>query len=168
MTNWGNVLGKIINTIETERLLLRGITEDDAAEIVEWRTDPAVYKYFKNPHKITIEEHLKWYYESYLFDDTRFDWLCTEKDTGEKIGVFGLIRKGNIAEVNYLLSPSAQHKGYAAEGIQRLIQFSVEVWDIHQIIAEIHKDNKASIALVERLGFSRKSDGEFVVYLIEK
>ena len=33
--------------LRTERLILRGINETDAIEIVEWRSDPEVYRYFK-------------------------------------------------------------------------------------------------------------------------
>ena len=42
-----------VETISTERLLLRGIDESDTAEIVKWRSNPEAYKYFKDPHEIT-------------------------------------------------------------------------------------------------------------------
>ena len=160
-------MNKTVETIETERLFLRGITEEDTAEIVAWRSAPDVYRFFKSPHKITAEEHLKWYRENYLHNELRYDWICIEKDTEQKIGVFGLMRKGATAEVNYLLCSAAMHKGYATEAIQRIIRFSADVWDIHRIIAEIHKDNEASIALVKRMGFSLQSDNGFVIYSIE-
>jgi len=168
LTSLGDRINKKVNPIETERLFLKGITEEDAVEIVTWRSDPEVYKYFKNPHKITVQEHLRWYHGNYLYDDSRYDWVCIEKDTGQKIGVFGLIRKDTVAEVNYLLCPEAQHKGYAAEGINGLIRFAKDVWDIHQFIAEIHKDNEASISLAKKLGFRLQNDEAFAIYLIER
>lgn len=161
-------MAKIVDVIETERLFFRGIIEEDAREIVAWRSDFDVYKYFKNPHKITIEEHLNWYQQNYLHNSNRFDWICIEKVSGQKIGVFGLIRNEVKAEVNYLLTVDAQHKGYAAEGIMRLVQYAADVWNIHQVIAEIHRNNEPSIAVVKKLGFKvKRTDGDYVIYSFE-
>jgi len=160
-------MARNLDKIQTERLTLRGINETDALEIVEWRSDPKVYKYFKFPHKITVKEHFYWYNNSYLYNENRFDWMCIEKTSGKKIGVFGLVRDENICEVNYLLAPDAQHKGYACESISSIIQYARDKWHTNQIIAEIHKDNTPSIALVKKLGFKLKSvNGDYVKYNI--
>ncbi len=159
---------KEIGTICTERLIFKGIEETDAAEIVKWRSNPEVYKFFKAPHKITIDEHLNWYRNSYLYNTNRFDWICFEKKNCSKIGVFGLVRKNEIAEVNYLLAPEAQHKGYAAEGILSLVNYASETWNVKQVAAEIHKNNIPSINVVKKLGFNlQKGEGDFVIYRIE-
>lgn len=161
-------MAKDIDVIESDRLTFRGITEKDAVFIVEWRSDPDVYRYFKNPHKISLEEHLNWYKNSYLNNDSRYDWMCIESDSGERIGIFGIVIDGDTAEVNYLLSPNAQHKGYATEGVMSLAGYSVAKWSVKKFIAEIHKDNAPSIALAERLGFSQiGTNGPFTIYGFE-
>lgn len=161
-------MAKDLDKLQTERLNLRGINETDAFEIVEWRSDPGVYKYFKNPHKITITEHFNWYNNSYLYNENRLDWMCIERATGKKIGIFGASRNKNCVEVSYLLAPESQHKGYASEVIKEIIQYIREKWKSKRIIAEIHRDNGPSIALVDRLGFKlEETDGEFVIYGIE-
>lgn len=157
-------MAKQVEELETERLILRGIREDDAPEIVKWRSDPEIYRYFKNPHKITLEEHLQWFHDRYLPDENRLDWMCIEKATGNKIGVFGLIIEGNEAEINYLLAPEAQHKGYASEAIECQILF-IEKNNINRVIAEIHGENLPSIALAKRLGLNfLKSENHFVIF----
>lgn len=161
-------MAKILDIIETERLMLRGIDEADAETIVLLRSAPDVYKFFKSPHQITIEEHLNWYRNRYLLDDNRFDWVCIEKQSGERIGVFGLNRDADIAEINYLLAPDAQHKGYALEAIRRLVDYASKNLGSKQVVAEIHKENKPSIVLIEKLGFILLSKSEpFVIYGIE-
>ena len=155
-------------TIQTERLLLRGICELDSADIVRWRSDPNVYQYFKNAHELTLEEHLNWYHNRYLVSEVRFDWICLERKSGDRIGVFGLTRDGKSAEISYLLDPTAQHKGYAAEGIQALIQYAQCIWRIEKIKAIINKNNYPSASVVKKLGFRlQNSDGEFEKYLLE-
>ena len=121
-------MARDLDRMQTERLILRGINESDAIEIVEWRSAPDVFKYFKSPHKITIQEHFYWYNTIYLSDDKRFDWMCIEKNTGKKIGVFGLMFDEHCAEINYLLAPDAQHKGYALEAIDCLLNFVKASW----------------------------------------
>lgn len=154
-----------LDTIETGRLFLRGIDESDAELIVEWRSVPEVYRFFKSPHKITVDEHLDWYRNSYLNNSERFDWICIEKESKKRIGVFGLTREGDKAEVNYLLAPEGQHKGFAAEAVQKLIEYAAENWNSRQVIAEIHRDNKPSLDLAEKLGFNVISEDEpFVIY----
>lgn len=156
---------KIVDQIKTERLLLRGIDETDTEEIVLWRSNPEVYRYFKSPHKITREEHTAWYNSYYLYDMERFDWICIEQKTGTKIGVFGLTKKEQSAEVNYMLSSEAQHKGYATEAIAALIEYANTKWNTERITAEVHRDNSPSIALALKLGFQKnESCGNFYIY----
>ena len=158
-------MAKGFKTIETERLILRGIDETDAELIVRWRSEPKVYRYFKSPHQITLKEHLNWYNNKYLINNDRFDWICIEKKSGNRIGVFGLYREDDVAEVNYLLAPEAQHKGYAAEAIQGLVNYAATDWNSKQVVAEIHAENQPSIALVQKLGFELISREEsFVIY----
>lgn len=158
---------KDLEKIQTERLILRGINESDATEIVEWRSDPEVFKYFKSPYKITIQEHFRWFNNNYLTNEDRMDWMCIEKGIGKKIGVFGVVIDEHTVELNYLLAPDAQHKGYATEAIKAIILNAKEKWPTKKMIAEIHKDNKASFRLIEKHGFKYcTSDGNFVIYAL--
>lgn len=161
-------MAKEVDTIETDRLILRGINNTDAESIVLWRSNPEVYKYFKSPHRITLEEHLNWYQDRYLENSNRFDWICLNKSTENRLGVFGLIKEKDKAEINYLVSPEGQHKGYALEVIRKLIDYAIKKWNSKQVIAEVHKDNIPSLGLVKKLGFDVVSeDDPFLIYGIE-
>lgn len=161
-------MARDLDIIQTERLILRGINETDAIKIVEWRSNPEVYRFFKAPHKITVREHVAWYHNSYLSNENRFDWMCIEQSSGKRIGVFGLARDEDLCEVNYLLAPEAQHKGFAAEAIKSLMNYAAKNWGIRHVVAEIHKNNQQSIALVLKLGFKIISQNDpFAVYGIE-
>ncbi len=161
-------MAKGVCVITLKRLILRGIDETDTEAIVKWRSEPEVYKYFKFPHRITAEEHLRWYNNRYLLNENRFDWICLEKESGNRIGVFGLIKESNKVEVSYLLASEAQHKGYASEAILGLIRYASTTWGIKQVIAEIHKDNNSSIFLVEKLGFHiMNQKTPFIVYELD-
>ncbi len=151
----------------TKRLRLSDMTEKEAAYVVEWRSDPDVYRYFMSPHEITIEEHLNWFKNRYISDQNRFDWVAFSIDN-VPIGVFGAKRddeKSETAEISYILSPKEYGKGFASEAVERIIQFCKENWNCSTVIADIHKDNDNSIRFIEQLGFSRESaEGVFIRY----
>ena len=151
----------------TERLRLSDMTEEDAPFVVEWRSDPDVYRFFVSPHKITLEEHLNWFRTRYRFDNDRYDWVAFSKEN-EPVGIFGARREdehSETAEVSYILSPKHYGKGYAGEAVERIIAFCREQWECVTVIAEIHKNNIRSLGFIKRLGFELQSEnGDFVIY----
>ena len=150
--------------LRTARLTLREIEEKDTGFIVRLRSDPEVYRYFVSPHRITREEHLNWYRKHYLLSDDRIDWIAEDCD-GNAVGVFG-IKTGaedGSAEISYILAPEAYGKGYAREAVEGIMAFAAEQLRITNFIAEIHKDNKASIRFAEKAGFrAAGQEGDFI------
>lgn len=162
---------KNINSLETDRLMLREIEKSDASFVVRLRSDPQVYQYFLSPRPITEEDHLRWYFRSYRKDHNRIDFIVVEKGSGEKIGVFNIKRDSGsmyCSEIGYLLDKSAQGKGYAKEGIKRLMIFSKVEWECRQTVFHIHEQNIVSRTLAERLGFTvNGKEGNFMLYQID-
>lgn len=151
-------------TIRTERLYLREIREDDAEIIVSWRSDPQVYQYFKNPHRITIEEHLNWYREAYRGQSNMIYWICYFGS--DPVGVFGIKKLfENSAEVSYLIDPKYQHRGYAREVLDVILRQAEKKWNITSVTADVHVNNMASVKFIKAMGFMEdKTDGFFITY----
>ncbi|WP_049962656.1 GNAT family N-acetyltransferase [Ruminococcus sp. HUN007] len=166
-------MSEIIHAPElfSERLRFTDMTEDDADFVVSVRNDPEVYKFFISVHEITIEEHLNWFKNSYIYNSDRFDWIARNPE-GERVGIFGVKRvslEEKSAEISYILSSSFYKKGYASEAVKRLIHFCFDEWKCDKVIAEIHKNNDASLKLIERLNFSKSSsNGDFVIWELKR
>ncbi|MBQ1172508.1 MAG: GNAT family N-acetyltransferase [Lachnospiraceae bacterium] len=162
-------LNKKVPTIKTQRLILRGITEDDADFIVKLRINPDIYKYFLHPHAISRDEHIEWYKSIYLKDDTRLNWVVLLEDN--PIGIFGLSgvkNKCGEAELGYILSNEYYGNGYASEALEAIKNWSKENWKCETLIAEIHKENELSIKFVLKNGFIlEKENGKFSIYRIK-
>lgn len=162
-------MNKEVNILYTERLVLREIQEEDTTWIVQWRSIPEVYQYFFSPKPITEDEHKNWYFNSYLNDKNRIDFIALGKD-GKKMGVFGVkryIEHMQRSEISYLLDKGAQGKGYAQEAVKRLMLFVKENWKCREAVLNIHEDNIASQILAGRLGYEKKSQkGDFLTYYI--
>ncbi len=167
---------RMLNNINTDRLILREIREEDAEIIVAMRGDEEVYRYFKKPHKVTIGEHLSWYKNSYLTNENRIDFVAVIADKaeegseseGEIVGVFGLQRaeeKAKTAEVSYILDKSHRGKGYASEAIKALMEYAEKLWGCKEFEAIIHKENEGSVKFIKALGYELKNtDGDFCCY----
>ena len=159
-------------SISTERLELISLAEEHAKVVVGLRNDENVFKYFKRPHRITLEEHVNWYKARYLNDETRFDFVIMLKNTGEVIGTCGVSELDTMelsAEVSYMLAPEYQGYGYAKEAVLGLVEYCFKRFRINKFFAIIHKDNKSSIKFIENLGFhSINIEGDFVTYKAER
>ena len=76
--------------IETERLILRTVTVDDADAIYVWASDPDVNKYMIYPRHKNIEVTRQWLESRDVEGDDEFDLGFELKQTGELIGMGGL------------------------------------------------------------------------------
>ncbi len=158
--------------ISTERLELISLSEEHAEVVVGLRNDENVFKYFKNPHRITLEEHINWFKTRYTNDERRFDFVIALKDTGEIIGTCGVSefdKDEKSAEISYMLAQEYQGFGYAKEAVSKLMEYCCKMYDINTFFAIIHKDNKSSIKFIEKLNFCIVNIEEnFVLYKIER
>ena len=68
-------MAAFVDEFDSERVHFMGINETDAPEIVEWRSDSGVYRFFRAAHRITLDEHLSWYRNNYLTNESRYDWM---------------------------------------------------------------------------------------------
>lgn len=136
------------------RLSFRGICKEDAPLIVEWRSDPENYRFFLNPHPITIEQHLAWF-DEYLGDGTRYDFLILNEE-GRPIGVIGLsnITKDSC-EVNYIIgAKDTRGRGYASEAVEAMTQIAFDELRVESVFARILVGNEASEHVARKAGYA--------------
>ena len=151
--------------MESQRLVFREITADDALFIVEERSKPEVFRYFVDPHQITLEEHMNWFRHIYPGNDKRTDYIAFDKASGERVGVFGLICSDDTAEVNYLITKQYQRRGLAKEGVEALLDYAVSLKGCRKATAEIHEENIASLSLAQKLGFVQTGrEGKILIF----
>ena len=153
--------------LETERLILRRLTEADADNLYELDSDSQVMRYLTCgvPHtRQEIEEkilpaYLQYYekYEHYGF------WAAIERTTGDFLGWFHF-RPYEYApeeiELGYRLKRSAWGKSYATEGSRALIKKGFTELDVQKIVADTLAANTRSRRVLEALGM--KIEKEFL------
>ncbi|MFY8021408.1 MAG: GNAT family N-acetyltransferase [Bacteroidia bacterium] len=147
--------------VETERLYMREMVQEDAAAFFEMDSDPQVHIYLGNNPIKTIEESrdiIEFVRKQYE-ENGIGRWSLIEKESGNYIGWGGLkllkeLTNGhiNILDVGYRLNKKYWNQGYASESAQASLKYGFEVLKAQAIYASAHHENKASRAVLEKSG----------------
>lgn len=147
--------------IQTQRIILRPMVEEDAQLVVSWRNDPRVRgTSLKDPVSVlTIERHLHWFRRT---RSERWDYILTYKETGSAIGSVSFsmahaLKGKHCAELGkYIGEASFEGKGLAAEASRAWLDFGFEELQFPCIFARTAQGNRRNIALNRKLGFVEK------------
>ena len=80
--------------------------------------------------------------------------------TGEKLGSIGIKivnHKANIAEVGFMMKPTAQGKGFASEALNLVKDYAFNELALNKLTATCSVNNTGSYKLLEKLGFEREA-----------
>ncbi|GAB4209538.1 MAG: GNAT family protein [Roseiflexaceae bacterium] len=144
--------------LETERLVLRALTLDDADAMFASRSDPQVIRYF-GTLPMTAHEQAAEQIERVLTDyreQNGIRWAITRRGDDYMIGSCGfwrLVKPHFRAELGYDLLPQWWGQGIMTEAIMAVLRFAFTTMGLHSIEAQIHPDNIASRRVLEKLGF---------------
>ncbi len=89
-------------------------------------------------------------------------WLSlgiTALSTGDKLGNIGLKvvnHQAKIAEVGFMIKPTAQGQGFAAEALALLIAYAHSELKLNKLVATCSVNNVGSYRLLEKVGFIRE------------
>lgn len=157
--------GIMMDTFETNRLILRRFTPDDWGDLYEYLSMKDVLKYL--PEWDCNEEACKSISIERAQGDTY--WAVVLRNTDKMIGHVELHKVYNpafcIYEIGYVFNPQYQGQGYAAEACCRIMQHGFEDLNVHRIIATCDPENIASWKLMERLNMRREAHFIKCLYL---
>ncbi|PXY42297.1 N-acetyltransferase [Flavobacterium cheongpyeongense] len=148
--------------IETERLLLRRITDDDVNEVFELRSNPETMKYIPRPLVKTTEDALGHIamIEDKIVTNTGINWGITLKGNPKLLGIIGYYRmqpENYRAEIGYMLLPEFNGKGIITEAVKHLIAYGFNDLKLHSIEAVIDPENFASEKVLQKCGFIKEA-----------
>lgn len=145
--------------IETERLLLRPIEEEDVSDIFEYYHDTAVMKYLTFLPHASIDDTLRVvrYYLSYERQGVPQTWAMVHKDHDKVIGHlnFHTIEE-DIGEIGYVLHPSYWNQGLMKEALQELVYVGFWHIGLRRIEAKAAVEHGRSAALLEKCHFKKE------------
>ena len=147
-----------VPTIETERLILRPLTLDDAEAVFEWTGDERVTKYMS--------------YSTYDSVEQVREWIKTVER------IFGFVRKtdglligsGEISPdsrgddfwgFGYNFRYDCWGNGYATEAVKAMIKYAYENFGVRKFCSSHAEENPASGRVMEKCGLKFDRYGTF-------
>ena len=145
--------------LETERLVLRPVTEGDLEAMTAYRGDPEVCRYLPFPPQTAADIRAR---IGHLLGSTSLEGenggipvAIVRRDEGALIGdlvLFHLDAVHGSVEIGWVIRPDAAGRGYATEACRALLDAAFRVYGVRRVVARIDAENTASARLAERLG----------------
>lgn len=151
---------------ETPRLILRELLSEDAEPMFEMDADPEVHRYLGNhPVKDISEIYGVIDFVRKQYEENGIGrWAVTDKHTGLFLGWAGLKlikeemnNQTLFYDLGYRFARKNWGKGYATEAAQASVKYGFETMGLAEIFAIADTQNKASVRILEKTGFERKS-----------
>lgn len=144
--------------LETARLRLLHLSEDDAPFILELLNEPAFLRGIGDKQVRTLEDARKYLREGPLtsYAQHGFGLYRVElKATGEPIGMCGILKRGVLEhpDLGYALLQRHWFNGYATECATATMQYAHEQLGLSSILAITALENPSSVRVLEKLGF---------------
>ena len=149
-------------SIQTERLIIRRLRDEDLELLVAYRNLPEV-ALLQLWESYSLEEARK------LIDDCKtiepftagdsFQFGVELKATCELIGdlYFKMDEAGKQAELGYTFAPKFQGQGLASEAVRKLMDYAFTEKGLHRIYGVTDPRHARSIAMMKRMGMRQEA-----------
>ena len=145
--------------IKTRRLTLRKMMPEDAAFYLELFSDPDVVELtsFEAPKGIegATQELLEYCVQPFE-ENKGIRWGIEHNDVPGLIGTIGYhhwVKEAFRASVGYDLKASSRRQGLMTEALSEVLRFGFMEMRLNKVEAHVNPRNKASIRLLQKLGF---------------
>jgi RimJ/RimL family protein N-acetyltransferase len=145
--------------LETDRLILRHFTLDDAAFILELVNEPG-WKQFIGDRGINTLDAARQYIETVplaSYAKNGFGLYAVElKDDHTLVGMCGLLKRDTLEDVDigFALLSRFEGQGYAREAANGTLDYAREQLGLRRVVAITTKDNDRSGRLLEQSGMN--------------
>jgi ribosomal-protein-alanine N-acetyltransferase len=162
---------------QTERLIIRALSDDDAENIFLIRSDREVNRYIDRDPCKSPDDALEFIHKirSKIQNNESLYWAVCLKNN-QLIGttcLFNLSDEHESCEIGYELATDFHGKGFMQEALTATLHHALKEVGLKQISAVIHKDNERSSKLVGKFGFEKTDrvlpkHAQFFVHVLSK
>lgn len=141
-------LGIIMKILETKRLFLREMTDDDFPALKKILSDPETMKYYPKPYDDEgVKRWIDWCKDSYTKKGFGL-WAVVLKETGEMIGDCGVsmqnINGEEKPEIGYQLKKEYFRQGLGIEMAKAVRDYFFNHFDYDEVYSYMNIDNVPS------------------------
>jgi len=146
-----------LRVLETERLVLRWLAEEDASFILELTNDPDWLRHIGDRGIRTVDDARGYIATgpAAMYARHGFGLYAVElRESATPIGICGLIKRDWLEDVDvgFALLPRFRGKGYAREAASATLEYARGTLGLLRIAAIVSPGNDDSIRLLAKLG----------------
>lgn len=150
-------LDSTMKVLETDRLLLRQFSLDDAEFILKLLNEPSFIQNIGDRGIRTLADATAYIRNVPLASYARNGfglYAVVLKETNERIGMCGLIKREGLEDVDigYAFLPAFWGKGYAVESARAVKAYAQETIGLKRLVAITDPANEGSIRVLEKIG----------------
>ncbi|MBN8199729.1 GNAT family N-acetyltransferase [Bacillus sp. NTK034] len=155
-----------MKVLETDRLILRWLTPDDAAFILNLLNEPAWIRYIGDKGVRTLEDAKNYIVTGpmKMYSQLGYGLFMVERKEGNTpIGMCGLIKRDTLdnVDIGFAFLSTYQTQGYGFESASATLKYGHEQLDLKRILAITSLGNHASSRLLEKIGM--KYEGTIIL-----
>ena len=144
--------------LETDRLALRRLTEEDAPFILRLLNEPSFLQHVGDRGVTNLADAKQYILSGPVASYERHGFglfLVELKESGAPIGICGLLKRDALDDVDlgFAFVPESWFKGYAFESTTATLAYAHDTHHLKRLVAITSQDNVASIKLLVKLGF---------------
>lgn len=145
-----------VNVLETDRLILRWLSADDAEFVLGLVNEPSWLQFIGDRGVRSLNDARAYIQNGPAAMYNRFGfglYLVQRKEDGARLGMCGLIKREGLADVDigFAFFPRFWSKGYAYEAAAAVMDHG-RALGLRRIVAITSPDNQSSIKLLQKLG----------------
>ncbi len=148
-----------MNIIDTDRLILRKFSVEDARFVLELVNTPGWLRFIGDRGLREIKDAEHYILERILscYEIFGFGMYLVElKDRSIPIGMCGLIKREILehVDIGFAFLPAHVGKGYALEAASATISYAKDILGLIKLVAITNTDNLSSVKLLKKLGMN--------------
>jgi RimJ/RimL family protein N-acetyltransferase len=146
-----------MTVLQTERLIIRPFTLDDAEFILTLLNEPSFLRHIGDKKVRSLGDAQQYLRTGPMasYELNGFGPCAVElRDTHTPIGMSGLLKRAELPhpDIGFAFLPDFWGKGLAFEAATAVIDDARERLNVTRVLAIVNPDNEASINLLQRLG----------------
>ncbi len=150
---------------ETQRLVLRKISNKDASFVFELLNSPGWLQYIGDRGVSDLKKAETYIEERYVpsYENGLGNFIVVLKETGKSIGSCGLYKRDNLdhPDIGFAFLPEYLGKGYGYEAASAMLDYALTDLKLQKVLGFTVDYNVASIKLLEKLGLKKTGIFQF-------
>ncbi len=147
-----------LTILETGRLVLRKLTPDDAAFILDLLNQPSFIRFIGDKGVRTLEDARRYIQDGPAQSYQRYGfglYLVERKQDAIPMGICGLLKRESLEDfdLGFAFLPAYWSQGYATEAAQAVLKAARDDAGLLRIVAITSLETHASMKLLGKLGF---------------